>query len=455
MFDFNHWLNRFPGTNFHELNIDWLVEAVKELAKELQHFELINQISYQGIWNITKQYPAWSIVTDNNDGYISIQPVPIGINITNTDYWVKISNFSQELADLGNRVIALEAAMDAAEANITKLEGYRTFATRKFVCVSDSYGLTPTVADSWIGKLQTYLNIPNANYYRSQENGSGFIGLLTPTIKTQFINLASSMSADEKNAITDIILGCGMNDASAVKNGTCTMTEVYNAAQDCLYYVHNTFPNAMIKVFMPGWRLDGNWHKYLRGVMNVYQQASTTIPHVAYIDGINWLHRQALLDSTEYHPNAVGAYCIAKSIASVLEGGTVFCDLAIDSSEGDIVPVIDLNETAIQGVTFTGLKQLYENGTVSMRWRQLVFTINADLTDGSGVKLGTFTDGIMSGGPSLDGYSTTVTLFGTGTVGQLLVYQNELWFTNCSGQTIPANTEITINYGSMSGSVML
>lgn len=139
MFDHNGFLNRFPGTNFHELNIDWLVEAVKDIAKELQHFELVNQISYQGIWNITKQYPAWSIVTTNNDGYISLQPVPVGVNITNSQYWTKISNFSQELADLGNRMIAAEADIDALQTSDAKNRTWANYLYgKKIIVLGDS-----------------------------------------------------------------------------------------------------------------------------------------------------------------------------------------------------------------------------------------------------------------------------------------------------------------------------
>ena len=139
MFDHNGFINRFPGTNFHELNIDWLVEAVKDIAKELQHFELVNQISYQGIWDITKQYPAWSIVTTNNDGYISLQPVPVGVNITNSQYWTKISNFSQELADLGNRMIAAEADIDALQASDAKNRTWANYLYgKKIIVLGDS-----------------------------------------------------------------------------------------------------------------------------------------------------------------------------------------------------------------------------------------------------------------------------------------------------------------------------
>lgn len=450
----NAFLHKYPYQTLHEMNLDWIISAMKELAAEMENFEATNKITYKGPWDITKQYPLWSIVTDNNFGYISTKIVPAGIDISNTEYWTNIADFSALWADVGARVTTLEGEMDTAQADITRLDGYRTFATRKVICISDSYGLTPALDTSWIAKLQQYLDIPNSNFYRSQENATGFIGLTSPTFLEQIQTLTASMSASEKSAITDIIIGGGMNDATAVKNGTCSMNDVYQAVQTCLTYAHSTFPNAMIKLFMPGWRLDSAWHTYLRGIVNVYQQASTAIPHVGFIDNVNWLHRQALLDATEYHPNAIGAYCIAKTIASVMEGGSSFCDLAIDSTYGDIIPTWTANTAKVTGLTITAPKQLYENGIATMRWQQIKFTINQQLTEGDGVKLLTFTDGIMSGGISLDGYSTAVSCFELG-LGNILLYNNELWFTNATGSTIAANTEITVNYGSLTGSVMI
>lgn len=44
-------------------------------------------------------YPAVSqnqvVLDTNGDGYLSVQPVPVGVEIDNTDYWTKIGNFSE------------------------------------------------------------------------------------------------------------------------------------------------------------------------------------------------------------------------------------------------------------------------------------------------------------------------------------------------------------------------
>ena len=87
------FINQFPYSDFHELNLDWIIKAIKELGKEMEEFEAVNEVEYSGVWNITKQYKKWAIVLDQARGYmmISRQPVPSGIDITNNNYWVLVS----------------------------------------------------------------------------------------------------------------------------------------------------------------------------------------------------------------------------------------------------------------------------------------------------------------------------------------------------------------------------
>ena len=97
---FNH---AYPYLDEHELNLDWLIAKMKELNIRMDEFEVINSITFSGSWDITKQYPAWTIVDDGGMGYVSIQPVPAGILIGNTNYWRLIADYSVIIADKEHR----------------------------------------------------------------------------------------------------------------------------------------------------------------------------------------------------------------------------------------------------------------------------------------------------------------------------------------------------------------
>lgn len=89
---------RWPYTNFHELNLDWILETLKKQDAAIADFISLNGITYADPlqWDITRQYPKNQVVLDTNgDGYLSVQPVPVGVEIDNTDYWTKIGNFSE------------------------------------------------------------------------------------------------------------------------------------------------------------------------------------------------------------------------------------------------------------------------------------------------------------------------------------------------------------------------
>lgn len=91
----NPFINQFPYMDAHEMNLDWIIKTVKALFIKMEEYEAVNHVEYKGFWNITSQYPKWSIVYNESTGdmMISVKIVPSGISITNTDYWILVSPF--------------------------------------------------------------------------------------------------------------------------------------------------------------------------------------------------------------------------------------------------------------------------------------------------------------------------------------------------------------------------
>ena len=48
-------MNEFPGTNFHDLNLDWLLDEMKKLREEWEE------------WLRTHQYPVIEVPIDGPD----------------------------------------------------------------------------------------------------------------------------------------------------------------------------------------------------------------------------------------------------------------------------------------------------------------------------------------------------------------------------------------------------
>ena len=86
----NSFLNQFPYSDFHEMNLDWILKAVKQLAAQMNDFEAANSVNYLGEWKITEQYTKWSIVDTEKAVYMAKRIIPVGIDIDNTDYWIRL-----------------------------------------------------------------------------------------------------------------------------------------------------------------------------------------------------------------------------------------------------------------------------------------------------------------------------------------------------------------------------
>lgn len=96
----NPFINQFPYSDFHELNLDWIIKTCKQLFEEMKNFEAVNTVEYKGVWSIATQYSPWSIVLDTESGYMYIcsKPVPPGINISNPMFWTLVAPFRIDTA---------------------------------------------------------------------------------------------------------------------------------------------------------------------------------------------------------------------------------------------------------------------------------------------------------------------------------------------------------------------
>lgn len=443
----NYWV--YMGTNSGQvtINTNSITQIRYALAAATEAGYICTSEREEGdyVWIAGALYKTTAHV-NINDNYVE------GINITPVSD--AISTLINELGNVNSDIDDITDALDTMADQIDTLKGYNNFNARKIICISDSYGLTPSIDNSWIAKLKQYLNIPTGNFWRTQANGAGFVGVTTTTFESMATEVISTLDADTKNAITDVIIGGGFNDADALRRGTTDTGAIASAINSCLAYIRTSLPNARIYVFMPTWTLNSDFHSYIRSVYNLYMQGLRFTTRAAFIDGIDWLHRQALLDSTEYHPNTNGAYAIALSLASVLLGGSTGCDLAPSALIGYITPAFSANTANISGFDPRGAQMLCKNGWAWFRWVYFKFNILNTLNNMGFLELATFTDGIMSGGPSSsEGYMMNVNT----NIGpcMLLVYNNKLYLWNGTGAAIPANTAVNVYFGSMCGPIDL
>ena len=100
-----------PYTNFHDLNLDWIIKDLTDIDRRLANFVSLNTIKYADPikWDITSQYAQNTLVIDPQDGtaYLSVQPVPQGVQITNADYWTPVFTLQNFIDPLKKAITAV------------------------------------------------------------------------------------------------------------------------------------------------------------------------------------------------------------------------------------------------------------------------------------------------------------------------------------------------------------
>ena len=104
-------IHRAPYTNFHDLNLDWIMDELNEFNTKLTNFVSLATIKYANPiqWDITSQYEANTVVVDSNgNAYLSVQPVPSGVSLDRTEFWTKIGNFDELWADVKKAITPID-----------------------------------------------------------------------------------------------------------------------------------------------------------------------------------------------------------------------------------------------------------------------------------------------------------------------------------------------------------
>ena len=359
-----------------------------------------------GQWDSTIPYEPLSVVMYQGNSFTSRQAVPIGISISNEDYWAPTGNYNaqveayrQEVLAYANRISAVEDSIDEietdgwvdsdriADAAVThsKLgEGAVTSINindgaiglvdlnenvhnrilnknlrySKFVFIGDSYGNGvggSGASNSWVASCAGNLGLSSSQYMNVSNSGAGFVaeghssGLSGLTFNGQvdyaYNHLPSDWAADE---VDYVIIGGGYNDHAQEGIATAARTTVLNA--------RSKFPNAKV-FFFPlaagSVELNSEFHTaYLRCCEGCSRGGANVIYHSLY-----WMYPYENQTSANdgIHMNDSGYSWVGIWIATSILGGQVppYAQVYGQSAEG--------YELA-DGVTSQGFRCGVDNG---------------------------------------------------------------------------------------------
>lgn len=313
------FFNKYPYTDMHELNLDWILAKMRELEIEFDEFKVVNNITFSGQWDITKQYPAWTIVSDNNIGYVSLQPVPVGVPLSNGNYWVEVIDYTAQIAGLENRVIAIENDITnnikpdilINAAGIADINHKINMDERMFLFVGDSYA---SQTETWVTPCVQAAGI--VNYSNEAVTGTAFYD-------GSFLNQITYYTGN-RDEVTDIVVGGGLNDSIFNSLGA-NHTALVNAIAAFATYAKANYPNAKLWLSFMGNAIDDapllagrTWDKrsWCKWTYEKWGRANgfTIITHSDAALTCN----NATYKSDHMHPNTTGAEYIGYNIANVI-----------------------------------------------------------------------------------------------------------------------------------------
>ena len=245
---------KFPYTNFHEMNLTWIIETVKKLVDEW--VEMQGDFSnLQGDFEELKKYV--------------------------TDYFAKLEidkevrKILEEMKTSGElSEIISDALLQGALARVNK---------PTVLILGDSYGAGENLSNkenSWAYMLKNALEKNGYTVKLSAIGGYGFKADGTKTFTSMLNTLAASMTTNDKTNVVKVIVGGSYNDRNAPES------DISQGMIDFQSAISNNFENCKNVVVCPmGW----TWEGHQQGI-----HTSTT--YISVIKAIKiWMYSAAQL----------------------------------------------------------------------------------------------------------------------------------------------------------------
>ena len=315
----------FPYTNFHDLNLDWILKTLKELKEQWQNFDALNSIivADPALWNPQTVYKKNTIVVDSNgNGYISTNTTIPGAQLTDPNYWRLVFPYGVSVSELEERVREAIAEQnqhieDAIEEQNEYIERstLKNIQNRYFLICGDSYVVY--YGNNLYNKILEYGQMDTTKCFNAAVSGASF-----HDTQNSFISQIQNFSGD-KNAITDILVIGGINDATLAMPANRQALELKIA--EFKSYVSQNYPNAVIWGFYCGSCLANSqyyathnadsqeWVRYAW-----YNNNEANIFNYVSIPFLNTLPGNFASDGV--HPTAAAQNMIASRIVNALKG---------------------------------------------------------------------------------------------------------------------------------------
>ena len=249
-------IHRAPYTNFHDLNLDWIMDELNEFNTKLTNFVSLATIKYADPiqWDITSQYEANTVVVDSHgNAYLSVQPVPSGVSLDRTDFWTKIGNFDELWADVKKAITPNDeghsptATAARAVNDLVWVNGALVRVTKAMIA-GDAYVPGSNCVSSSTNEVLHYLitafNEGLSSEKTARENADTQLQEAIDEEKTARKDADNKLQKNIDAALKSAVNWANVKTYGAVGDGSTDETSAFNAAKASglpLYIPQGTF----------------------------------------------------------------------------------------------------------------------------------------------------------------------------------------------------------------------
>ena len=241
-----NFFNKYPYTDFHELNLDYVLSELKKMQDIMDDFIAGNKITFADPirWDISKSYQANTVVlNDSGNAYISLREIPTGISLNNTEYWMEVFDFTGYITKYdSNMTVHLEFNTDRATRNYavgdwTLIDNILYKVTQiipqgaTFVLNTNIQRITiEQVMSDWITSCTTLINDYKDDIDESE-------AAYRTQLAQDIADITDSLQAQLDAAISGVTVDSELINARIAYNGN-TYSTAGNAIRDQVDYLH-------------------------------------------------------------------------------------------------------------------------------------------------------------------------------------------------------------------------
>lgn len=292
-------------------------------------------------WDKNRRYEALEIVYHNNASYISRIPVPIGIDINNTEYWLFAANYNGQIEEFRRETALVLNQYSSLVQNSEKLIG-KSWITNpvtsndavlsnpnRVLVIGDSYndeGRNQYVVanvTTWGNHLKKIMGFSDDNFKTYGLSGAGWTCKGNAHSHSELRNMSFGEAVrylhTAEHYYDKIIICGGLNDLFRAELGETDIADIPQIITDTVEYIHTINKNCDVYIGVCGYAFHSGYGKMKKLIETICGITGCKFTFLSNIHN-SMKGKRYVLSEDFVHPTNEGTLRIAQAVYNALNG---------------------------------------------------------------------------------------------------------------------------------------